>query len=126
MHAKVGLVETFYAGAAITQYRIIKHGSGDKTAVQAAAATDKIIGVTGQPKGVTVASGEPFDVIRSGVADVEYGGNVARGDMLTSDSSGRAIVATNGSRVIGIAQISGVSGDLGGVLIQIGTHYIPA
>jgi hypothetical protein len=125
MYAKVGLVETFYAGAVVAENRIIKHGSGDKLAVQAAAGADKLIGVAGVPKGVTVASGEPFDVIRSGVANVEYGGTVARGDVLTADADGRAIVATDGSRVIGIAQVSGVSGDLGGVLIQLSTHYIP-
>jgi hypothetical protein len=57
-----------------------------------------------------------------GIAPVEYGGNVTRGDPLTSDGDGKAITATaaGGSnvRLIGIAGSSGVLGDIGSAIIS--------
>lgn len=121
MRANVGLVKTFIAAGVIAERRIVKFGSSDTAALQATAGTEKFSGVVGLPKSVTAAEGEPVDVILSGIADVDYGGNVTRGDTLTADANGRAVVATSGNSVIGIAQVSGVAGDIGSVHIQFST-----
>ncbi len=126
MFANVGMAKTFIAGGAIAEYRIVQFGASDREALQASAATQKFAGVAGLPKGVAAVSGDSIDVIKSGVAEVIYGSNVAVGDVLTADAQGRAVVAADGNSVIGIAQITGVSGDLGAVQIQFGKHYIKA
>lgn len=114
-----GLQKTLIAGAAVAKNRIVKFGTSDTAAIQAAAATDASIGVSDN---LGAASGEPFDVIIDGIALVEYGGNVTRGAVLTSDADGKAVTAapTGGAehRIIGIAMVSGVSGDIGSVRIS--------
>lgn len=113
-------IKACYAGAAVLPYRIVKHGAADAFALQAAGATDLSFGVS-DGLGQTDAN-EPLDVIRGGVAEVIYGGTVTRGNPLTSDATGRAVVATvAGSRLIGYAEVSGVVGDRGSVLIALGT-----
>ena len=118
MNSNEGLIKTYEAGGTINEYRIVKFGTADRAALQASASTDKFIGVAGLPKGATASSGDSIDVIKSGIADVIYGDTVAVGDYLTSDAQGRAVVATVGDNVIGTAELSGVSGDLGAVHIQ--------
>ncbi len=116
-----GYSKTLIAGAAIAKNRIVKFDSTELTAIQAAAATDKSIGVSD----LGADSGEAFDVILDGIALVEYGGNVTHGDLLTADANGKAVTAapaaTGSARVIGIAMVSGVSGDIGSVLIERST-----
>ena len=108
-----GLIKNFLAGALVYAYRIVKF-SAENTVVQAAAASDGLIGVDA---GLGIASGARGDVILNGVAEVEYGGGVTFGQRLTSDSVGRAVTASAGDRVIGIAMVSGISGDIGSVLL---------
>lgn len=114
-----GLTATFDAGAAIAKYRIVKLGAADYAVIQGAAVTDNLIGVSTE---VDIDSGNRADVITAGIATVEYGGNVTRGQKLTSDANGKAIAAApaNGvnNQVIGTALISGVDGDHGSVLIN--------
>lgn len=113
-----GITKAYLAGAAIAAYRIVKFDSADGTVIQAAAAADKSIGVTTD---IAAASGETVDVVKSGLADIEYGGNVTRGDLLTADSVGRAVTAAPSAganvRIIGAAEVSGVSGDIGSLTI---------
>ncbi len=45
---------------------------------------------------------------------------MTRGDDLTADAQGRAVVAAAGNRVIGKAMATGVLGDIGSVLIDRG------
>lgn len=118
MNANEGLVKTYDAGGTINEYRIAKFGSSDSVVLQADASTNKFAGVFCLPKGATAATADPVDVIKSGIADVIYGGTVAVGDYLTADANGKAIVATAGDNVIGTAELSGVLGDLGAVHIQ--------
>ena len=116
-----GLITNYNAGAAVAPYRIVKHGSGDRVAVQASAAADAAIGVSDQLG--AAATGDPMDVIHSGLAEVEFGGNVTRGNPLTADADGKAIAATvDGCRIIGFAEVSGVDGDIGSVLIAPGFY----
>ena len=109
-------IRNFLAEGAIPAFSIVKVGANDGGALAAAAATDKIIGVSTD---IAAASGERCDVILGGVADVLFGGAVTRGDPLTADASGRAVtaapVAGTNNRLIGFALVSGVLGDVGQV-----------
>lgn len=115
------LTKNYASGAAIAAHRIVKWDSGDLAVVQAGAATDLAIGVS--DLGCT-ASGDQLDIHRAGIVPVEYGGNITRGQKLVPDSNGKAVAAapsTGGNvHVIGIAEISGVSGDIGLMLIAPG------
>jgi len=110
------LTKNFTAGGTINAYRIIKFGSSDAEVLQAAAVSDSLIGVDA---GLGAASGERVDVVVSGAAEVEYGGAVTRGGLLTSDADGKAVAASEDDRIIGVAMQSGVSGDIGSVLLGI-------
>jgi hypothetical protein len=111
-----GVTHNFVAGGAIGANRIVKFGSGDTTVLQATAATESLLGVTTE---IAALITERCDVILSGVAEVEYGGVVTRGARLTADADGKAVAASAGNRVIGIAMVSGVSGDIGSVLLAV-------
>ena len=110
------LTKNYLAGAAINPYRIVKFGADDDHVIQGAAATDDLIGVVDQPRAAAAAE-ERVDVIHVGIADIEYGGNITRGALITSDATGRAVAASPGAgvnhAVIGRAVQSGVLGDIG-------------
>lgn len=118
-----GLIKNYSAEGAIPAYRIFKFGAADGGILVAAAATDKLIGVTDRI--AAAVSGDRVDGTRSGIAEVEYGGTVAAGDLLTADASGRAIAAAAAAgsnvRVIGVAEVAGVVGDIGSMLINPGS-----
>lgn len=111
--------KNYTAGAAITKYRLVKFGAADGAVLQGAAAANLVIGVA---ESLDVASGERIDVIRAGIAEVEYGGAVTRGDKLVSDASGKAVAAAPAGggnvHVIGVAEVSGADGDIGSVFIS--------
>lgn len=119
--ANVGLIKQGTAEAAIAAFRIVKFGAADGGYLQAAAAADLLVGVC---EAVGPASGERVDVIKSGIADVEFGGTVTRGQPVTSDANGKAVVAAPAAgsnvRIIGFAEVSAVSGDIAPVLIAPG------
>lgn len=113
------LTKTFVAGAAIAKRRIVKLGSADGVVVQATAtATDALMGVAAE---IDAANGGRVDVHMAGIAEVEYGGSVTRGALLKADTDGKAVAAApaggTNNRVIGVATVSGASGDVGLVLI---------
>lgn len=116
-----GLIKGFKAGAAIAAHRFVKFGADDNTVVQAAAATDAIIGVSSE---LAVTAGQPVDVHMSHLADVTYGGNVGRGALLTSDADGKAVAAAPGAgvnhRTGGLATRDGVANDVGTALVSPG------
>lgn len=114
-----GLTKTFYADGAIGKRLIVKAGSADNKCAVAAAAADLSIGVA-DSLGAD-AAGDPVDVIMGGIAEVILGGAVTRGQALTADASGKAVVAAAGNRTIGVAMQSGVADDIGSVLISQGT-----
>src|SRR5882724_3021289 len=117
-----GMIKSYNAEGGINPYTIVKFGANDFGVVPAAAATDKLIGVTRE---FGSASGEPIDVIHDGITYVKLGGTVARGDLLTSDASGQAVVAAPGvgvnNRIIGYARQSGVVGDVIDIVIEPGS-----
>jgi hypothetical protein len=114
-----GLVTNHTADAAIAAYRIVKFGAADGNIAQAAAAADLSIGVTDRL--AAAAAGDRIDVVRSGIAEVQYGGNVTRGKKLTADANGKAIEAAPAAganaQVIGTAEVSGVLDDIGSMFI---------
>lgn len=118
-----GLQKNYAAEAAIAAYRIVKFGAADGGILQSAAAADKHVGVIDRMP--AAVAGDRLDVTRSGIAEVEYGGTVAAGDLLTADASGRAIAVTAGAgtnvRVIGVAEVAGVVSDIGSMLIIPGS-----
>lgn len=109
----------YTAEAACPARTIAKFGSADHGVVPAAAATDYLIGVF--ELGCT-ASGDRVDVIKEGIALVKFGGTITRGQPVTADSSGYAVAAAPSAgsnvRIIGFAEISGVSGDIGEVWLS--------
>lgn len=113
-----GLIKTHTADGAIGKFRIVAQGAADGNVKQATAGTDALLGVT---EVFAYAAGDRPSIVRSGIADVEYGGTVTRGAPLTSDAQGRAVVAAPSVgvnvRIIGFADVSGVVGDIG--LVQV-------
>lgn len=118
-----GLIKNYTAEAAIGAYRIVKFGAADGGVLIATAAGDKIVGVNDRM--AAAAAGDRIDVVRTGIAEVEYGAAVAAGDLLMSDASGRAIVAAAAAganvRTIGVAEVAGVLGDIGSVHLAPGS-----
>ncbi len=112
------LTKNFTAETAVTKYRIVKLGSSDGQVAHATAATDAMIGVVAE---LDAAAGERVDVHLAGLAEVEFGGTVTRGALVTADAQGRAVAAAPlagvNNRVLGVAMVSAVSGDIASVLI---------
>jgi hypothetical protein len=122
MSNNILLTKSFNAGGALVANSIVKVGANDYDVLQAAAATDFLLGVTTE---IASVSAERADVILIGIADLKINGTVARGAQLTSDASGLGITAAPGAgtnnRVIGTALISGVAGDIIPVLVGPGS-----
>jgi len=105
----------YTAQGAIGKHLLVKFGTADKAVTLATAATDKIIGCTSD---IDALDTEPCDVFRHKIARVIYGAAVTKGDRLTANAAGRAIpTVTQGDSYIGIAEITGVAGDIGSVAI---------
>ncbi len=113
------LIKNFVPESAIEPYRIVTFGSDDEYVVQASASTDGLIGVSDSLGGEASVR---VDVVMSDITEVEYGGAVTRGDLLTSDADGKAITASpdagSNVRTIGTAMVSGVDGDIGSVFLN--------
>jgi len=122
------LIKNYVATAAVNPYRFVKPGANDYEVIQAAAATDLIIGAT-MELGVSaddITKGKNrLDVMHIGIAEIELGGNVTRGQKLTSDASGKGVAAAPGAgtnnSIGGTALVSGVAGDTIPVLLTIGS-----
>jgi hypothetical protein len=111
------LKKSYLAGASgITPNSIVKF-SASGTVVLAAATGDLQIGVT--DSFCNPNQGDRLDVMHIGIADVKLGGTVARGNLVTSDASGNAVLLVSGISV-GMALESGVAGDIIPVLLMIG------
>lgn len=117
-----GLIKGFKASGAVGARLIVKSGAADEVVAVAAAATDKLLGISTE---MASADTEPCDVILGGIAEVIYGGNVTRGDQLTSDAAGKAVTAAPGAgvnnRTIGVALVSGAANDIGVCKISQGS-----
>lgn len=117
------LLKNYSAGGAITAFRLVKF-STTETVVLAAAATDFLLGVANE---AGAASGERQDVVLSGIAFVEAGAAFSLGALITSDASGRGIVAApsagTNNRVVGLAlEAAAAAGDVVRVLLCQGAY----
>ncbi len=116
------LIKNFTAGGAIAAYRFVRLSAAD-TVVQAAAATEAIIGAT---MDVAPASGERTDVVVNGIALVEAGAAIALTALVTADASGRAVAAAPATgvnnRIAGIPlETAAAAGDIIRVLLSPGS-----
>jgi len=116
-----GFTKNYMAGGTIAYGRLVKF-SADRTVVQAAAATDLIVGVCQQPGGA--ASGERVDICHSGMPEVEFGGTVNRGDVVTADADGKAVAAApaggTNNRIAGFPVATQASGDIAPIVMALG------
>jgi hypothetical protein len=115
------LAKAFTAGGAISPYRIVRFSAAE-TVVQAAAATESVIGVNTD---LTIVSGERVEVMTHGIAWVEAGAAITIGAPVTADSVGRGITAAPAAgvnnRIIGLALDAAVAaGDQIRVLLSPG------
>jgi len=114
-------INGYNATVDIDPYLIVKPGANDYDVALGAASTDELIGVSGSVK---TLAGQTCDVTEAGPAFVKLGGNVTRGDLLTSDANGKAIAAAPAAgvnaRVIGHARVSGVLDDVIPAVIGVG------
>lgn len=120
--SNVQLFKNFTADAAIAAYRVVRLSAAE-TVVQAAAATEALIGVV---QDVAPASGERVDVALEGIAFAEAAAGVALGDLLIATSVGRVVTAAPAAgvnnRTIGIAlEASSAVGDVIRILISPGS-----
>lgn len=117
-----GLIKSYKAEAAVEAFRIVKYGAADNQVLKGAAVGDSLIGVsTGS---VDAAIGDMVDVVKAGPAEVRCGGAVTRGDKLTTDANGKAVVAAPAAgvnnNIIGIADASGVLDDIIQITVALG------
>ena len=84
------LNKQFVAEAAINQFRIVKFGSTDDFVVQGAAVGDALIGICNF---IAPAAGERVDIILAGIGEVQLGGTVTRGGLVTSNATGQGVAA---------------------------------
>lgn len=118
---------TFNITATIPAYLIVKMGSAGNTIAHAAAATDKLIGITADDT-KNLTDGCP--VIVSGIAKLQFNDTCAIGAFVTSDASGfgvPVVVNTAGVYTIGVLVGNAVSatGTIAEVLLQPGQLSIP-
>ena len=107
-----------YAGAALSNlYRFGKYGSGG--VVQCSVAGEAAFCVIASK---TTASAQGVDGWIDGVALLECGGTITAGDNVTTDSVGRAVTATAGTVVNGVALADGSSGGFIKVARPIATN----
>lgn len=115
-----GSIKSYSAGAVVNPCRFVKAGAVDNAVIQAVSGAAMMFGVTEQVVGSgtsnVAAAGDMVDVIKDGLAYLELGGAVTRGDALTSDANGKGIttVIVAGTPIYygAIAEISGVAGDI--------------
>lgn len=100
----------FKSGGTIAINRFVKQDTTqDRAVLQAAAASDQFFGTSTEAGTSTNFIG----VQGYGIAKVEAGAAVSRGDQVTSDASGRAVTAATGNNVAGKAlQAAGAAGDI--------------
>jgi hypothetical protein len=105
-----GFAKTFIAGAAIAAHRFVQFdGSDEDEVIQAASVNSKVIGVS--DLGADAAL-DRIDIIMADIGLVEYGGTITitQGDDLTSDATGKAVVAVDALYQKSVA--GGAAGDI--------------
>jgi len=100
---------TFLANEAITQYRLVKVGSGDNSVDMVDAEGDGVVGVARRD----ADAGQSVRVQFLGTAKVEAGAAITKGAVVVPDASGRVITANTGGTIVGRAlEAAGAAGDV--------------
>jgi hypothetical protein len=109
---------------AVNAYLFVKAGSADGLVVQASDALSAILGISDAV--VNPAAGSPVDVHEIGIAELQLGYAVTRGDFLTSDANGCGIPLSRAGGTPAFygaqATVSGVSGDIIPVIVCHGEY----
>lgn len=104
------MIKSYLAGGAIPAYTAVKFDVVAGQVVAAAAAADKVIGVTME---VPAVAGERVDVMHMGEGKVVAGAAYAAGDPLVANAAGQAITAAPAAganvRLIGFAREAAVA-----------------
>jgi hypothetical protein len=115
-------IESRRAAADVEPYRIAAYDDVEGEFTQAGGpSAAPLMGLTGH---LGAVGGTVCDVIRSGPAELEYGGAVAFGDPLTADIAGRGVKAQPGEPFIARADEAGDAGTVGRVFIERG--HVPS
>ena len=121
------LVRAFEASAVIAAFTIVKFSDISATSKVAGASvnTDPLLGCTGAIGAVAI--GDMVDIILAGIGLVTAGGTITAGALLTTDGTGKAIVAVPTAGVfmsiIGKAVEPAVSGDVFSFLVNPDAFY---
>ncbi|AFY60356.1 hypothetical protein [Synechococcus sp. PCC 6312] len=109
-----GLIKNFDSASPVAPRRIMAMGASDGYAEQASSPSQRLIGVSQWGR----SQAGRTDVVLSWIEEVDYGGTITRGQLLTTDADGKAVTAGDGDYSVGMAFVSGVAGDIGYVLIN--------
>lgn len=118
IYGEPGVVKGYVASAEVNPNRFVKFGATEGSYLQAAAASDAICGASAPDRIVGIDG--VGDVIHTEIGAVQAGGNITRGTLLTSDANGKAIAASSGNRIGGMALRSAVLDDVFPVLLMQG------
>lgn len=112
---------TMSGGAAITAARLVEL-SGNRTVIQAAAGSFKVVGVAVQDYDGTAATGNKLAVATGGVWNLRAGAAIAAGDMLVplaNGTVGPSGAAPDARTVVGIALEAISNGADGPCLLKV-------
>lgn len=108
------------ATSAVSAFTILAKDTANDGQVIPAIVTGSVT-LVGVAPNYAVAAGTMCPITVGGVAQVQLGGSVANGDILTNDTNGYAIKSTNYSsnkyNTIGTANRSGATGDIIPVIV---------
>ncbi len=121
MRATSGISKAGKCTAGIaTAFCFATPGADDDTFSVASGSLNPLVGVWQTP---TVNAGDSGEIMVSGISNIVCGGNITRGQEVTSDANGHAMAApsyppASGLHTAGIALESGVAGDIIAVLLE--------
>lgn len=116
-----GKEDAFPVGDAIRKYRFTKWSTAADATILETDSEEVSCGVSTE---AATAAADVLKIQRDGIAKVELGGMVTRGDFVNSDGDGKAVSeSTTNKWYSGVALQSGVTGDIISVDIDM-TGYI--
>lgn len=118
---KPTFIKGYRADTAIPAYRFVAYSPDEGGMVLSTNGADAKLGLSDS---LGADEGKMGDVIRQGIGEVEYAGNIAPGDPLTANADGRAVVAAAGEPYSARAEQEGDAGVIGKVWLEAG--IVPA